>query len=251
MTVAGIEYLVCDINEVRETQSAHPWLASLLSPAEVKRSDRLRHASDRIAYRCAHLVLRLVAARRLGADVRSAGDLEFTRCCRSCGGPHGKPQVTDAEISLSRSGTMVLVGSAPPSSPIGVDIEGLPSEVFPGFDDYVLAPGERTSNCTNSDRRRLELWVAKEAALKTTGHGLSVEPNKLEVVRTEVVRTSEETSAIDGSGAWASSIRAPDYPEIDGLNLASVPCRPSHAAALSCVDQLPVTPLTLSDLLIE
>lgn len=256
MTVAGIEYLVCDINEVRETQSAHPWLASLLSPAEVKRSDRLRHASDRIAYRCAHLVLRLVAARRLGADVRSAGDLEFTRCCRSCGGPHGKPQVTDAEISLSRSGTMVLVGSAPPSSPIGVDIEGLPSEVFPGFDDYVLAPGERTSACTNPDRRRLELWVAKEAALKTTGHGLSVEPNKLEVVqtevvRTEVVRTSEETSSLDGSGAWASSIRAPDYPDIDGLNLASVPCRPSHTAALSCADRLPVTALTLSDLLIQ
>lgn len=246
MTAAGIEYLVCDISEVRETQSAHPWLASLLSPAEVKRSDRLRHASDRIAYRCAHLALRLVAARRLGADVRSAGDLEFTRCCRSCGGPHGKPQVTDAEVSLSRSGTMVLVGSAPPSSPIGVDIEGLPSEVFPGFDDYVLAPSERTSECTNSDRRRLELWVAKEAALKTTGHGLSVEPNKL-----EVVRTGEETSSLDGSGAWASSIRAPDYPDIDGLNLASVPCRPSHAAALSCADRLPVTALTLSDLLIQ
>ena len=51
----------------------------------------------------------------------------------------------------------MLVGSAPPSSPIGVDIEGLPAQVFPGFDDYVLAPSERTSECTNSDRRRLEL----------------------------------------------------------------------------------------------
>lgn len=251
MTVAGIEYLVCDISEVREIQRAHPWLASLLSPAEMKRSDRMRHASDRIAYRCAHLVLRLVAARRIGADVRSAGDLEFTRCCRSCGGPHGKPRVTGAEVSLSRSGTMVMVGSAPPSSPIGVDIEGLPSAVFPGFDDYVLAPNEGTSDCTNPDRRRLELWVAKEAALKTSGHGLIVEPNKLEVVRTEVMRTSEETLSLDGSGAWTSSIRAPDYPEIDGLSLASVPCRRSHAAALSCVDQRPVTRLTLSDLLIE
>lgn len=244
MTVAGIEYLVCDISAVRRAHAAHPWLNSLLSPAEVDRSNRLRHASDRIAYRCAHLVLRLITARRLGADARSAGELDFTRCCRSCGGPHGKPQIAGAEVSLSRSGTMLLVASAPTSSPIGVDIEGVPSEVFPEFDDYVLAAGESLPRCVDAVRGRLELWVAKEAALKTTGHGLSVEPGDL-----EVVRTGCETSSVPGSGDWASAVRAPEHPELNRLYLASVPCRPSHAAALSCADRLPVTSLNLSDLL--
>lgn len=244
MTVTGIEYLMCDIGAVRRAHAVHPWLDSLLSSAEVARANRLHHASDRTANRCAHLVLRLIAARRLGTDARSAGELNFTRCCRSCGGPHGKPQTTGAEVSLSRSGTMLLVASAPPSSPIGVDIEGVPRDVFPGFDDYVLAPGERTSRCADPVQRRLDLWVAKEAALKTTGHGLSVEPAEL-----EVVRTGDEASAVGDSGLWTSSIRAPLHPELNRLNLASVPCRPSHAAALSCAERLPVTSLNLSDLL--
>lgn len=254
MTGAGIEYLVCDVSAVREAHAHHPWLASLLSAAEVERSDRLRHASDRTAYRCAHLVLRLITARRLGLDAGSAGGLNFMRRCRSCGGSHGKPQVaragadvsarTGAEVSLSRSGTMLLLASAPPSSPIGVDIEGVPNTVFPGFDEYVLAPGESAAGCADTDRKRLELWVAKEAALKTTGHGLSVEPHKL-----EVVRTGDEVSVVDVTDVWTSAISAPEHAELDRLNLMSVPCRPSHAAALSCADRLPVTSLKLTDLL--
>nr|WP_245162121.1 4'-phosphopantetheinyl transferase superfamily protein [Brevibacterium marinum] len=139
---------------------------------------------------------------------------------------------------------MLLVASAPPSSPIGVDIEGVPSTVFSGFDDYVLAPGESAAGCADTDRKRLELWVAKEAALKTTGHGLSVEPHKL-----EVVRTGDEVSAVDVTDVWTSAISAPEHAELDRLNLTSVPCRPSHAAALSCADRLPVTSLKLTDLL--
>lgn len=148
------------------------------------------------------------------------------------------------QLSMSRSGKMLLVASAPPSSPIGVDVERIPSEVFTGFDDYVLAPTESVPHGGDAVRRRLELWVAKEAAVKTTGHGLRVEPGDL-----EVVRNGDEASAVDGSGDWTSAISAPEHPELNRLSLASVHCRRSHAAALSCADRLSVTSLNLSDLL--
>ncbi|WP_231442590.1 4'-phosphopantetheinyl transferase family protein [Brevibacterium zhoupengii] len=185
-----------------------------------------------------------MAARRLGLDPKAAGDLRLTRTCRSCGGPHGKPQIAGAELSLSKTGGMVAVASGPSSSPVGIDIERIPDEVFPGFDDYVLAPTESVPHGGDAVRSRLELWVAKEAALKTTGHGLSIRPGEL-----EVVRTGDQASPVTGGGVWVSSIEAPEHPELNGLSLASLSRFPYYAAALSCADRLPVTSLRLSELL--
>ncbi|WP_193096101.1 4'-phosphopantetheinyl transferase family protein [Brevibacterium sp. FME17] len=241
----SIEYLICDVGTLSQAREDHRWLDSLLSPAEAAHSNRLRQAADRAAYRSGHLLFRLMAARRLGIEPRDAGELTFTRTCRTCGGPHGKPQIMGAELSLSRSGDMVAVASAPSSSPIGIDIEHIPNEVFSGFDEYVLTSGESLSPGANTTRRRIELWVAKEAALKTTGDGLNVEPSGLEVVGTD-----REAAVVPGSVHWAASIRAPEHPELNRLSLATVPCPPSHAAALSCADRLPVTSTSLSDVLI-
>lgn len=241
---ASIKYVLCDVGTLHRARDHRRWLDSVFSPAEVDQSNRLRRATDRAAYRSAHLLFRLMAARRLGLEPRDAGDLRFTRTCRSCGGPHGKPQIAGAELSLSRSGDMVAVASAPASSPIGVDVERIPNEVFAGFDEYVLSPTEAAPSGGDAVRKRLELWVAKEAALKTTGAGLSVEPRCFEVVRAD-----RAASAVPGSGLWTSSITAPAHPELNELSLASIPCRASHAAALSCADRRPLTSMRLSDLL--
>lgn len=241
MTRDTIEYLLCDVSSVGRAREEHRWLDSVLSPDEVAQESRLRQTTNKVAYRSAHILFRLMAARRLGIEPRDAAGLRFTRTCRSCGGAHGKPQIAGAELSLSRSGDMVAVASAPSPSHIGVDIECIPSEVFAGFDDYALEPGESLSPGANTTRRRIELWAAKEAALKATGDGLSVEPSDLEVVRTDCAPSSEY---------WAASIRAAVHPELNRLSLAIIPCPPSHAAALSCADRLPLISTDLSELLI-
>lgn len=246
MTEAVIEYLLCDVGAVRQACADHSWLDSLLSPDEIAHSNRLRREPDRAGYRSAHLLFRLMAARRLGLEARDAGELRFARTCRSCGGAHGKPQLagaetsaevksgagSGAEFSMSRSGTMVLVASAPSSSPIGADVERIPSEVFAGFDDYVLAPAESVPAGEGAMRRRLELWVAKEAAVKTTGHGLAVAPSDIEVDLTGI-----------------TPVIAPKHPEVDGLSVAPLPCPPNYAAAMSCTDTLPIVSVGLHELL--
>lgn len=248
MTEAVIEYLLCDVGAVRQACAELSWLNSVLSPDEIAHSNRLRREPDRAGYRSAHLLFRLMAARRLGLEPRDAGELRFTRTCRSCGGPHGKPQLAGAgasaevksgagagagaEFSMSRSGTMVLVASAPSSSPIGADVERIPTEVFAGFDDYVLAPAESVPAGEDAMRRRLELWVAKEAAVKTTGHGLAVAPSDIEVDLTGI-----------------APVIAPKHPEIDGLSLAPLPCPPNYVAAMSCTDTLPIVSVGLHELL--
>lgn len=248
MTAAAIEYILCDVGTVRRACAEHSWLDSVLSSDEIDRSNRFRRADDRAGYRCGHLVFRLMAARSLGLEPSNAGELRFTRTCRSCGGPHGKPQIAGedagAELSMSRSGDMLLVASAPPSSPIGVDVERIPAEVFTGFDDYALAPTESVPHGGDAVRRRLELWVAKEAAVKTTGHGLAVAPNKL-----EVVRAAAATSPAHSAAQWTASISAAAYSDLNQLNIASVPCRPGYSAALSCPGAPRISSLNLSDLL--
>lgn len=244
MTGTTIEYLLTDVSVMRRAQADHSWLDSLLSSAEIAHSNRLRNASDRTAYRCAHILLRLVAARRLKLEPDTAGDLQFTRTCRSCGGPHGKPRIAGAELSLSRSRNMVFIASAPPSTPIGVDVEFVPTEVFAGFDSYALAPTEPVPHGPDSVRRRLEVWVSKEAAVKATGQGLAVAPSDLEVVRPGV-----EASAVPTASQWTAAIRAPGQPELNRLNLAPVPSPPAYVAALSCADTPYVAPIQLPELL--
>lgn len=244
MTEAAIEYIICDITALDRACEDRSWLDSLLSPAELTQADRLRRKDDRAAYRSAHLLLRLMAARRLGLHPTDADGLRFTRICRSCGGAHGKPQLPGAELSLSKSDGWVAVASAPPSSPIGIDIEGLPSEVFPGFDDYVLAPGESVPPGRDEIRERLELWVAKEAAVKATGHGLAVAPSDL-----QVNRSMAELSGDHATGQWTGAISAPWHAELNGMRSAPVPCPPTHAAALSCADTPRIDPVNLPELL--
>ncbi|MGM0698088.1 MAG: 4'-phosphopantetheinyl transferase family protein [Actinomycetota bacterium] len=241
MTRAAIEYLISDITAIERVLGEHPWLDSLLSPDEAARADRFRRPSDRAAFRGAHLIFRLMAARRLGVDLDEAGDLEITRRCRTCGGPHGKPTVPGAELSLSRSNGAVAIASAPGTSPIGVDIEQVPPDVFSGFDDYVLGPAETLTEGGDPVRQRVDLWVCKEAAVKTTGHGLSVPPSDIEIM--------DLPSGIGPHGQWTATIAAPGNSELDALNISRLTCPRPYVAALCSADRLPVEAVGLEEIL--
>lgn len=133
--------------------------------------------------------------------------MKFIRMCFSRGGSRGKPTVPGAQLSLSRSNDTVAIASAPGASPIGVDIEQVPTDVFSGFDDYVLGPTQTLTESRDPVRQRIDLWGCKEAAVKTTVHGLSVPPSDIEVM--------DLPSGIGPHGRWPATIAAPGYSELD------------------------------------
>jgi 4'-phosphopantetheinyl transferase len=113
--------------------------------------------------------------------------------CALCGGDdHGQPLVTidgaaSVPISRSRCGDWEAVAVAR-SGLVGVDIESIGRVGAHPVEDVLLHPAEARALAevagADRDRRLAELWVAKEALLKATGHGLSID---LRAIRLENV----------------------------------------------------------------
>ena len=123
----------------------------------------------------AHALLRVVLS---GLTGRAPTDHLLTRRCGACGGSHGKPVLDHPElhVSLAASDRIVAVAVGR-DGPVGVDVERVRSTGFAGFGGVALAPGERA--CTRRGRARA--WTRKEAYLKATGQGLSVDPRTVDV----------------------------------------------------------------------
>ena len=103
--------------------------------------------------------------RLVGEVAGSAEGVRIVRACRSCGSDrHGKPQVVvpsgapTVHLSLSRSGGRAVV-AVTDAGPVGVDLERALAETS---DDLVA-------------------WVRVESLLKATGHGLTIDPDTLDV----------------------------------------------------------------------
>ncbi|MFF7261188.1 4'-phosphopantetheinyl transferase family protein [Streptomyces sp. NPDC008159] len=185
-----------------------------LDESERRRAKTFRRPADRALYIAAHIALR----RLLGAYLRlPAADVRFRRAdCPRCGGPHGRPVLSDAgpgapHFSLSHSRGAVLVGVA--RTPVGVDIEGLPRPERVEVCRSALHPQERREldDVPASDRPACfaRLWARKEAYLKGTGVGV---------------------------GGWTSEVylgdEGPDAPpRPPGWSVLDVRCGPDHAAA--------------------
>jgi 4'-phosphopantetheinyl transferase len=147
-----------------------------LSAGEAARAARLRHDVDR---RC-HVACRVLLRRILAEYGVEPGRTEFAT------GPHGKPYLPAAGLcfNLSRSSGLALVAVAADSQEVGVDIERhAPIRDLARFCAGVLHPEERATHeaLPRSERLRhaLTVWTAKEAVLKASGDGLSIEPRLL------------------------------------------------------------------------
>lgn len=215
-------------------------LGAFLSAQEREASLRFRRAADVLDYAASHALFRLLAARRLGLTPAAASGLDVRRTCAGCGSTgHGKPSIEGVALSLSRSHGTVMAAAAPPGASLGVDIERVPAEVFAGFDDFALAPEERTApdgaglndaglTCSGltdagrTDAGRIRLWVAKEAALKAAGVGLALDPSGVRLV-----------PAVSGGPAGTLLAECPGNSAVHGLLVTPVPAPGGYAAAVA------------------
>lgn len=144
-------------------------LARCLSPEETERARRFRHRRDRVRYVVGRTMLRCVAGVSTG---RTPETVEVVP------GPHGKPVVAGAQLSVnvSHSGDWVLV-AATEGARVGVDVEfrdpsvdvgGVAGTVFSSWENEALRA------CPEDVRTDLfyEIWTRKEAVIKADGRGI-------------------------------------------------------------------------------
>ena len=227
---AGIEFVAVPSAAVLEAAGLRggpleSGLDVFLSAQERHASLRFKRAADRLDYSASHALFRLMAARRLGLPAADAAGLAVRRRCAGCGAAsHGKPSIEGVALSMSRSHGTVMAAAAPAGTSLGADIERVPAQVFAGFDDFALAPEERTGpdGPGLTDAGRIRLWVAKEAALKAAGVGLAVDPSSVRLVPA-------------GTGGRAGTLLAEcaGNPTVHGLLVTPVPAPHGYAAAIA------------------
>ncbi len=247
MTVTGtagsVDYVIAGADEVLSAAARFGGAEALLSDDELAKTARFRSPQDASGYAAAHILFRIMAARTLRVSPRNTRELTLHRSCRSCGGPHGKSVITGANLSLSRVRDSVMVASAWPGQPLGADLEAIPQELHPEFDDFALSPAERQLLAPADVESRLRLWVAKEAALKATGHGLAMTPGALHI---EQFHPGPQGTTSAGRVAMVASPGLPEAPgllEAQGLQICWVEAPAQHAAALAVAGQPLITRL--------
>ncbi|MEP7331795.1 MAG: 4'-phosphopantetheinyl transferase superfamily protein [Terracoccus sp.] len=150
----------------------------VLDEIERERFDELTNAATAAAYVTLHTLARQVIGSIIGVPARA---VRFDRNCPVCGGPHGRPTVSDHPgLHLSLTRTTALVGVAVTTAgPVGIDVEEVAAAAFDGFDEVALHPGERRPGgllTGRGGRSKATAWVRKEAALKALGTGLRTDP---------------------------------------------------------------------------
>lgn len=162
----------------------------LLSPEELARTTRFKHAPSRVLFITARTALRLLLAHNLDADPKSI-PLSTS--------PHGKPHLTPpAELSfnLAHSGDNLLIALTHNAS-IGIDLEQItPNPDIPAIAARMFHPDEAAALRSYSLSPTpyslfFRTWSRKEAILKADGRGLSLP--------TTSFSTLGPTTAVDGT----------------------------------------------------
>jgi 4'-phosphopantetheinyl transferase len=151
-------------------------LTAELSDEEAGQARAFHFDRDRATYVAAHAMLRRVLREALGGE-----EPDFGRS------PLGRPELTSpryggpaTSFNLTHTGDFAACAILH-GAPIGIDAEDIrrPIDVAEMAGRW-FAPAERRLLERLADARRAEMffriWTLKEAILKTTGHGLRIEP---------------------------------------------------------------------------
>jgi len=168
-------------------------LAALLSDTEQQELHRLHRRADHARYVARHALLRLLVAESLGHNpaqvilrrwcavcetTRDHGQLLVERPMDDYGTAGGRP----LHVSIASTGNVAMAALSA-DGPVGVDVESIGGVRFAGFDGVALHPMERRAlnDIPESDRARARAtwWVRKEALVKATGRGLSIDPRTM------------------------------------------------------------------------
>jgi 4'-phosphopantetheinyl transferase len=156
-----------------------PELMAALSPEEKRRADRLKRPLDGMRFRAARGWLRHLLATELGCK-----PVEVTFAT----GEGGKPRVVGSELhfSAARSEDVALYAVSWRTE-VGVDLEAIrtTADVDAVARRFFSAEELRALAALAPDRRTraiYECWTRKEAYVKGTGQGLSVDLRDLEVL---------------------------------------------------------------------
>jgi 4'-phosphopantetheinyl transferase len=166
-----------DAGDVSETAPEAMVDPSVLDDAERRQANALETPSLRHRYLLAHTALRHVLGEALHLPPRQVPIVR--QPCPLCGAAEGRPVLGEPtrrlHFSLSSSGDVVLIGLA--SSPVGVDVEGVPAPRAVAEASRQLHPLEREELLALVPEQRREvftrLWSRKEAYLKGIGVGLA------------------------------------------------------------------------------
>lgn len=151
---------------------------AVLDAEELRRVAAFRVDSARKLYQAAHVALRLLLGSCLGLP---PARVELTRePCPCCDKQHGRPAVLGGGLhfSLSHSGEVALLALA--ATPVGVDVERVPTAAVVQQIAKSLHPLETKELEALPDAERPEgfarAWARKEAYLKGIGTGLGRDP---------------------------------------------------------------------------
>lgn len=161
------------------------WLA-YVGLEEQSRAAEFTHPDDAMTYAAQHALMRAIAASSLGVLPTGAAGISVDRSCYLCDTQalHGKPKITGVNLNMSRTQGLVVGGFTGESHLLlGVNVEKDRGSLHNGFDRIALALSEKeflnSIDAQTAKLVRMLLWNAKEAVLKATGHGLSVDPRSV------------------------------------------------------------------------
>ncbi len=191
---------------------------SFLSDEENQRADRFHFPVDQARFALCRSTLR----RRL-AEATGTPPLAL----RFGGGPHGKPFLISPDngpcFNLSHTRGLAVIAIAQGHT-LGIDTEAadrsvkaleLAARVFTPTETATLDPLAGSA----LTERFFRYWCAKEAFLKATGRGLSLDPRTIETTLPEVVDAAG-TFVCSEEGIDATRWRLHEFPEAPGFRIA-------------------------------
>jgi len=169
----------CRLWQVDLDATPAPQAVACLSEAEWERARRFVFKRDRNRFIAAHAALRETLSTQCGIP---ASMLEFAL------GPFGKPRLVEHDglhFNLSHSQSLALIAVCDDGE-VGADVELLrPMPDAEALAETYFTPAERRALAALApearDRAFLCCWTRKEACLKATGIGLSVDTRSFEV----------------------------------------------------------------------